>query len=107
MLVQTIIKYHPPHETAAKPKFRAGSDEHLSHIFLNHLNAALNNSELQLGKSVNIKGRKRSQSRAVIIHIEENIELVEWTGFKCRFIEVWFPHTEETMLYHPSELETM
>jgi len=106
MLTQTIIKYHPPaNEHKEKPRFRAGSDEHLNHIFTNHLVAALNNGELQPGKSVRIKQRKGAHSRGVVIHVEENIELIDWAGFMCKFIEVWIPVEENTSMFHPSELE--
>ena len=109
MLTQTIIKYKLPiivHAESEKPRFRAGSDEHLDHIFRSHLTSALNKEGLQPGKSIKIRQRKGEHSKGVVLHIEENIELVEWAGFMCKFIEVWIPSDDDTSMFHPSELET-
>ena len=107
MVTLEIVKYAEcipkASQAGRKPRFRAYSDEHLQHIFSNHLNHVRKAQQFVEGATVRIRNLK-GKPKGTIINIEEDFKRIEWTDLKCRFIEVYQHNTDELCMYHPSDL---
>ena len=99
-MITIELSPHSPYvkERGKKPKFVSGSTDHRQFI----LDRALTElAEESLGDVVFVKGK----GAGTIIYIASDLSLVEWDGLKVKYIEVWFPETEETALFHHSDLK--
>lgn len=110
MITHSIVRYvastigMPLKEILDKPKFIAGSKEHYDYIRVKVVEQAKNNfSQGMMVKHV--RGAKDHGGQIIDIH--ETAEDVEFHGYHCRPIEVFWWKNGETKMYHPSELEEL
>lgn len=76
-------------------------EEHRTRIFERTLNK-LNTAVFYEGGNFKIKGTSKT---GVLIYICQKINEVEWDGLKVKLLELWFPDTQTTDLFHPSDLK--
>jgi len=99
MITHQIVKYSDP---VKKRRIKAGGKEHLEYIYNKTFDKVLNDNFFQEGKTYSVADRAE---KGHLIDIVIDYDKVEWTGMKVRFLELWFPSTNEFALYHPSDLK--
>lgn len=106
-MITHAIVHHRPHQHVPikqdkdRPKFKAGSKEHLNYIFVKTVEYSKEN--YPIGAYVtHIHGSGDSMGH--ILSIRETVEECEWSHLKCRPIEVWWWDKGVSQFYHPGEL---
>lgn len=94
MITHSITVYH-------KPIQEPGNFSHRERIFERTL--------AKLDQSVFYEGgtyiTSRSKEKGTLIYICQKIQEVEWDGLKVKLLELWFPDSQTTHLFHPSDLK--
>jgi hypothetical protein len=115
MLTLRIEKYtnpkviYTPIKEKDKPRFQNGSNEHKEYIYnrsLHHVNESAD--DWRIGTKFRIRCQHRGKGQVgQLIHVLTNIDMVEWSGLKPRFIELYYPNGDvgDMDLFHPSDLE--
>lgn len=101
MITHNIQRYHAPRLTKER-KLAEKEDEQRRNIFDRAWHKFFKNSSLQFGEALRIKGTNKIGH---IIGTVDYVEEVEWEGYKPKFLEVFIPSTQETILCHPSDLK--
>lgn len=96
MITHSIVLYK-------EPRAPVGKEMHKECIFERTL-TRLNENVFYEGGHYKVKG---SKEEGVLIFICSKLDEVEWDGLKVKFLELWFPDTQKTELYHPSDLKAV